>query len=188
VPDSLFHYGLPARGKGLVRLLEALKIVRQTRPGTMLYLGGQFLPGDSMTEEVLKAISELGLADAVVKLGHLPRDLIADTAERYCLGVFPFDEGFSSKRSSLAALSQLDLPLMVGAGSTEEHPYYAPGQNTPAALAVLIVDLLSGRLEQEWEGQVRRQRAWGRRFSFSAVAAQHLDVYRSVIKKDMEAR
>jgi glycosyltransferase involved in cell wall biosynthesis len=187
VPDSLFHYGLPAKGKGLVRLLETLKLVRATRPKAMLYLGGEFLPGEAMTEEVLKSISELGLADAVVKLGHIPRERITETAEQYCLGVFPFDEGYSSKRSSVAALSHLDLPLVVGGGSSEEHPYFAPNQNTPAALAVLIVDLLSGRLEQEWEGQVRRQRAWARRFSFTAIAGQHLDVYRAVIKRGMEA-
>jgi glycosyltransferase involved in cell wall biosynthesis len=187
VPDSLFHYGLPARGKGLLLLLEALKLLRATRPKAMLYLGGAFLPGERMTEEVLTAISQFELADAVVKLGHIPRELIAETAQRYCVGVFPFDEGFSSKRSSVASISHLDLPLVVGAGSREQHPYYAPEQNTPAALAVLLVDLLSGRLAPEWEGQVRRQRAWARRFSFASLAAQHLEIYQTLVKRGMGA-
>jgi glycosyltransferase involved in cell wall biosynthesis len=186
-PDSLFHYGLPARGKGLLRLLEALQLLRASRPAARLYLGGGFLPGDPLTEELLKAITEFGLADAVVKLGHLPLEQLAAEAERCCLGVFPFEEGFSSKRSSVANLSQLDLPLVVGAGSREDHPYYAPGQNTGAALGVLLVELLSGKLEQEWEGQVRRQRAYGRRFSFNLIAQQHLEVYHTLVKQGLGA-
>lgn len=187
VPDSLFHYGLPARGKGLLRLLEALHLLRQSRPRAVLHLGGAFLPGDALTEEVLKAITQFELSDAVVKLGHLPLERIAAEAERCCIGVFPFDEGFSSKRSSIAGISQLDLPLAVGADSREEHPYYAPEQNTAAALGVLLLDLLSGRLDSEWEGQVRRQRAYARRFSFSAIARQHLEVYHTLVKRGMGA-
>jgi glycosyltransferase involved in cell wall biosynthesis len=184
-PDSLFHYGLPARGKGLIRLLEALSLLRQARPAASLYLGGTFLPGEPLTEELLKAVTEYDLGNAIVKLGHLSLEQLAAEAEQCCLGVFPFDEGFSSKRSSLANLAQLDLPLVVGAGSGEEHPYYAPGQNTGAALGVLLVELLSGRLEQEWEGQVRRQRAYGRRFSFSLIAQQHLEVYHTLVKQGL---
>jgi glycosyltransferase involved in cell wall biosynthesis len=187
IPDSLFHYGLPAKGKGLLRLLEALSLVRESRPAVKLYLAGAFMPGQPLTEEVLNTITALNLAGAVEKVGHLPLTAIAEHAERCCLGVFPFDEGFSSKRSSVASISHLDLPLVVGAGSREEHPYYAPEQNTAPALAVLILELLSGRLGLEWEGQVRRQRAWGRRFSFSAIAKQHLDFYTTLLNRSMGA-
>src|SRR5205085_1106380 len=100
---------------------------------------------------------------------------------------FPFDDGFSSKRSSIATISHLDLPVVAGSGSREEHPYYAPEQSTAAALAVLLIELLSGRLAEEWEGQVRRQRAWGRRFSFATIARQHLDFYQTLLNRSMGA-
>ena len=99
--------------------------------------------------------------------------------------VFPFEEGYSSKRSSLAAISHLDLPIVVGGESKEEHPYYAPEKNTAEALAVLLTELFSSRLEQEWASQVSRQREYGQRFSFENVAAAHLDLYNRLRKVDV---
>jgi|GEM_PF-3438300 len=184
IPDSLFHFGLPAKGKGVDKLLTALKLVREAGVPAVLYLGGDFPPGEQRTETILNLITELGLSEAVVRLGHIPPGRIASTVEQYCLGVFPFAEGYSSKRSSIAAISQLDLPVCVGGGSKEEHPYYAPEQNTAESLAVLLKELLSGRLAGEWSDQVNKQREYGRRFSFSRVAESHLDLYDRLRKVD----
>lgn len=181
-PFSLFHYGLPTtKGKGLRRLLEALKLVREAHVPAVLYLGGEYLPSLKETGELLAAITEFELMDAVVKLGHIPRGHLAATAERHMLGVFPFDEGYSSKRSSLAALSNLDLPLVVGGESKEEHPFYAPEHNSAASLAILLIELLKGRLEHEWVQQVTAQRSYGRRFSFTNIAQSHLMLYKKVL-------
>lgn len=68
--------------------------------------------------------------------------------------------------------------------SKEEHPYYAPSANTAAALSVLLLELLHGRLEREWVEQVQRQREYAQRFSFSGIAQGHLALYRRVLKKD----
>jgi len=184
VPYSLFHYGLPAKGKGFERLLGALQIVREAGLPAVLHLGGDFSPGDKLTEELLALITEHGVADAVERLGHVPQLELPTAAERCWLGVFPFDEGFSSKRSSVASISLLDLPLAVGAGSSEQHPYYAPPQNTAADLAVLITELFTGRLAEEWAAQVTRQREYARRFSFGQLAAQYLDIYRRLRQVD----
>lgn len=185
VPFSVFHFGLPARGKGLERLLEALKLVRDAGVPAMLYLGGDFPPGEQRTEVLLNKITELELSEGVIRLGHLAFDGIELTALKFCLAAFPFDEGFSSKRSSLAALSHLELPLVVGAGSQEEHPYYCPSENTAAALSVLLLELFNGRLEQEWFAQVNKQREYGERFRFSRIAQAHLDLYQRLRKVDV---
>lgn len=148
-PFALFHYGLPAKGKGLGRLLEAVKLVRDSGLDARLDLAGEFKPGTPLTDELLEQITRYELVEAVTKLGHLDREEVAAAAEKCCLGVFPFEEGYSSKRSSIAGLTQLDLPLVVGAGSREEHPFWAPEENTAASLAVLLVELFSGRLESE---------------------------------------
>ena len=183
-PFSLFHYGLPAKGKGLERLLQAMKLVRESGVPVELYLGGDYPPGDKATEDLLKLITDLSLTDAVIRLGHIPRERLEPTAGEHCLAVFPFDEGFSSKRSSVATISHLDLPVLVGGGSRETHPYYAPEQNTAAALSVMIIELFKGRLEQEWVEQVNRQREYAKRFSFAGIAAAHLDIYRRLRKVD----
>jgi glycosyltransferase involved in cell wall biosynthesis len=180
VPFSLFHYGLPAQGKGFDRLLEALRLVRQSGWPAQLYLGGEFPAGSKLSEFVLGRITELELADAVVRLGHLPRASLQTEAERCALGVFPFDEGYSSKRSSVAAISHFDLPIVVGGGSREEHPFFAPDSNTGAALAVLILELFNGKLETAWEEQVTKQRAYAERFSFTRIAAGHQQLYREL--------
>jgi glycosyltransferase involved in cell wall biosynthesis len=185
IQGGLFHYGLPAKGKGFRRLLQALKLVREAGKQAVLYLAGDFPPGDKLTEELLGAITELELTDAVVRLGHIPRSELAATAEQYVLGVFPFDEGYSSKRSSVAAISHLDLPVVVGGGSKEDHPFYAPEENTAASLSVVLLELLSGRLEDEWAAQVEKQREYARRFSFGNIAQGHLDLYRRVRKVDV---
>jgi glycosyltransferase involved in cell wall biosynthesis len=185
VPFSVFHFGLPARGKGLERLLEALKLARDGGVPAMLYLGGDFPPGEQRTELLLSRITELELSEAVVRLGHLSFDSIERTAQKFCLAAFPFDEGFSSKRSSLAALSHLELPLVVGANSREEHPYYHPEENTAASLSVLLLELFNGRLEQEWFEQVNRQREYAERFRFSKIALAHQDLYRKLRQVDV---
>lgn len=184
-PLSLFHYGLPAKGKGLERLLEALKLVREAGYPAMLYLGGDFPPGNKLTEELLNTITESGVAEAVVRLGHIPRAELEAIAQQHVLGVFPFDEGYSSKRSSIASISHCDLPLVVGGGSSEEHPYFAPTQNTAAALAVLLIELLTGRLEQEWTQQVIKQREYAQRFSFANLAETHLALYKRMRRVDI---
>jgi glycosyltransferase involved in cell wall biosynthesis len=185
VPYSVFHFGLPARGKGLERLLEAIKLTRDAGAPAMLYLGGDFPPGEQRTETLLNRITELELSEAVVRLGHLAFDSVERTALKFCLAAFPFDEGFSSKRSSLAALSHLELPLVVGAGSQETHPYYCPEENTAASLSVLLVELFNGRLEQEWFEQVNKQREYAERFRFSRIALAHLDLYRKLRQVDV---
>jgi glycosyltransferase involved in cell wall biosynthesis len=183
-PFTLFHYGLPAKGKGLGRLLEALKLVHDAGIDARLDLAGEFRPGSPLTDELLEQITRLELVEAVTKLGHLERAELAAAAEQCCIGVFPYDEGYSSKRSSIASLTQLDLPLVVGAGSSEEHPFWAPEENTAASLAVLLVELFSGRLAAEWTAQVERQRKYGERFSFSQIARQHLRAYQELDRDD----
>jgi glycosyltransferase involved in cell wall biosynthesis len=183
-PYRLFHYGLPAKGKGLGRLLEAVKLVRDAGINAKLDLGGEFKPGQPLTDELLEQITRYELVESVTRLGHLQRAEVAKAAQQCCLGVFPYDEGYSSKRSSIASLTQLDLPLVVGAGSKEEHPFWVPEENTAAALAVLLVELLTGRLAEEWTAQVERQREYGERFSFARIARQHLDSYDELLKTD----
>jgi len=177
---SIFHYGLPAKGKGIGRLLEALSIVRKTGIEATLHFYGDLPAGDQLGEEVLGFISKFGLSDAVVRGGHIPQQELEATATRYAVGVFPFDEGYSSKRSSIASISHIELPLVVGGGSREEHPYYAPEENTAKSLAVLLVDLFKGRLEQEWTGQIEQQREYAVRFSFPRLASAHLEFYRKL--------
>ncbi|MCB1185800.1 glycosyltransferase family 4 protein [bacterium] len=183
-PWSIFHYGLPAKGKGFKKMLEALHVMREAGKKPILYLGGEFPEGSNLREHVLGLITEFELTDAVVRVGHIPQDKLAQFATRCMLGVFPFAEGFSSKRSSVASISHLELPLVVGHGSTEEHPYYAPDENNPTSLAVMLIDLLSGRLEKEWNEVIARQRDFARRFSFTNVASSHLDMYNKIRKLD----
>jgi glycosyltransferase involved in cell wall biosynthesis len=181
---SIFHYGLPAKGKGLDRLLEALKIVRAGGIKATLDLGGDFKSGTPLSEELLEQITKYELFESVNRLGHLEIDQIAPAARQCQLGVFPFDEGYSSKRSSIAGITHVDLPLVVGAGSAEDHPFWAPEENTAESLAVLLVELFSGRLESEWTTQVKRQQEYGKRFSFAQIARQHLDAYREQDRDD----
>jgi glycosyltransferase involved in cell wall biosynthesis len=185
VPFSIFHFGLPAKGKGFRKMLEALSLLRtEHRIEAILFLAGDFPVGDPLTEEVLAAITEFDVSDSVVKLGHLPRSLLLQTAEQYMLALFPFEEGFSSKRSSVAALSEAELPIAVGSGSTEEHPYYAPFDPSGQSLARLLAELLGGRLQENWNAQIARQREYARRFRFSNIAQQHLSFYKGLRKID----
>lgn len=183
-PFSLFHYGLPTtKGRGLPRLLEALKVVREGKVPAVLHLGGDFRPGMKETDELLELITQYELQEAVLRLGHIPQESLAGEAQCSVLGVFPYDEGYSSKRASIAAMSMLDLPLVVGAGSREEHPYYAPSNNTGEALGLLLLELLGGRAEREWAPQIERQREFGRRFSFAGIAQTHLAQYDKLLRQ-----
>lgn len=182
IPFSLFHYGLPTKGKGIDRLLEALKLVREAGIDAQLHLFGKFEPGSKLEASVLESISTYGIADCVIREGHIPPGQIDQTLAQFCLGIFPFDEGFSSKRSSVASISHADLPIVVGAGSTEDHPYYVPERNNAASLAVLLVELFSGRLKQEWVSQVLAQREFAVRFSFPLIAQAHMEVYRKLVQ------
>ena len=166
-------------------MLKAIKLTRDAGQEATLYLGGEFPPGQRLTENLLALITELELSDAVIRLGHISRAELQATAERCLVGVFPFDEGFSSKRSSLASICHCELPLVVGAGSDEEHPFLAPEQNTAAALSVLLVELFSGKLEEIWEEQVKAQRLFASHFSFSSIAQSHLQLYQRLRSIDV---
>ena len=183
-PWSIFHYGLPAKGKGFRKLLEALHVMREAGKQPILYLGGEFPEGSKLREHVLELITEFNLSEAVVRVGHIPQHKLAAFAQRCCVGVFPFAEGFSSKRSSVATISHLELPIVVGYSSTEEHPYLVPMENTATSLAVLLIDLLTGRLEKEWDTLINAQREYAKRFSFNSIAASHMDMYKQLRKLD----
>jgi hypothetical protein len=64
---SLFHFGLPAKGKGLRTMLEALHLLRENHEiPAQLFLAGDYAAGEAHTEELLALITEFELSEGVV--------------------------------------------------------------------------------------------------------------------------
>jgi len=133
------YFGHVYPGKGVTTLLSAMHILRrQGRPLRLVMAGGGRIAGAPIAddhngryESQMKAIAaDLGLDDAVVWADGYGQD--SDRAGRDLLAadlaVLPFDEGAELRRSSIAVVAAMGLPLVSTAPGVPE-PAFVHGVN-----------------------------------------------------------
>jgi polysaccharide biosynthesis protein PslF len=180
--------------KGLETLLPAFRRVLQTHDQARLVLIGGIetlaLQGsDAQTywHKLHQQIADLGLQDHVACTGYVP----AEAASRYLsgadLGVLPFNPGVTLKSGSLLALLAHQLPTLITqseetdpALTTSDIVERVPPRNSDAlatALSRLLGDAdARSRLSQSGHAFVER-------FSWDAIAQQHLEIYRTAVQQ-----
>lgn len=180
-PILVSPYNLEPR-KNVARLLEATQALRADFPGLKLVLFGRGLLTPEREQEFEARVEQLGLRDAVVRLGVVSDGMLRQLYRRADVFVFPsLYEGFG-----LPVLEALASGACVLAGS-------APAMAEVAGQAAVLIDTSdSGNLATELGALLRdgkRQaelRAAGpgraREFPVERMVRQTLETYQEVLK------
>jgi len=175
--------------KGHLVALDALAQVRAEEAGTRLVLVGDDDPHEpAHAERVRRRVEELGLADAVVDLGH--RDDAIDVLAASDVVVVPSvpdDRGFGREGFGLVALEAMAVgtPVVASADGALPEVLACCGVLVPpgdaAALARATVDLLADTPRREALGACGQARA-RTSFRLDAMAEAMAASYREVAR------
>ena len=115
-------------GKNPLKLVSILKTLREQGRDAQLVLVGGFVKGlDSTQEDFEQALARAGLSDHVYVTGYVdsPEELFG-VLEAVDVFVYDFEEGMSSRRSSVLACVQAKRPVIVTepllADEFDDHP------------------------------------------------------------------
>lgn len=197
VPDDALlavFFGFLHPNKGLERLVEALAQVRSQHPRLRLVLAGgershsvDAAAAAALRGELEDVARRHGVQDAVSFTGHLPAAEISRLLHAADAAVFPFNDGVTSKSSSLLAALAHGVPTIATsppgdiAGPSEiDGVLRIPPRDTAAlthALQLVLTDSdLAERLSTSGRAQVG-SRAW------PVVAARHIELYADVLHR-----
>ena len=200
-PDTIViaYFGLVSASKGVDTLLDAFAATLAACAAApdlhLLLVGGEASATDGARfgadGDLAGAIRARGLVGRVTVTGVLDTDAVAAHLAAADLAALPYRDGASWRRGSLLAALVAGLPIVTttpapGYDAAGALPALADGYDAllvppadPAALAAALGRLaadaaLRGRLA---DGAL----ALAARFDWDAIAAAHLDLYRSVV-------
>jgi len=195
-PDDFLiaYFGYIYANKGVETLLRAFQIVSTQRDNVrLLMIGGNIGLGNNLSyaQEIHELSKTLGIADKVIWTGEYAWD--SDEASMYLYSadacVFPFHEGVTLNRSSLAAAASHGLPIVTTQGMFLESPFIhqknmllCPPQE-PKSLALAIDSLISNpELRQQLHiGALELAHTW---FSWDKAVERTIEA----LKRDDYAR
>jgi glycosyltransferase involved in cell wall biosynthesis len=179
-PPELLHVGSTIPRKRVDVLLSAFAGARRNVPGARLVKAG-----GAFTAEQEGQIASLGLGDAIARLPHCDRSVLAAVYRRAALVLQPSDaEGFGLPVAEALSCgtpvlaSDLEVLREVGGDAAS----YAPPGDVPA-WADAILSLLSGRRDDPVSWHARRAAGIARasHFTWSSHVARLVEVYRAVL-------
>ncbi len=192
----LAYFGFLNPGKGGETLMRALaELVRDGRPARLLMVGGKIGSSDPTNEAYLahveQLIAELGMADRVQWTGFTASDQVSANLLAADCAVLPYREGASLRHGSLMAALAHGLPIVstrlpqgisAAAGTFPclcdgESALLVPPDN-PTAAADAVTRLMGDRALRSRlaEGAL----ALSRHFEWTAIAQQHVEMYRKL--------
>jgi glycosyltransferase involved in cell wall biosynthesis len=189
--ESLIGYfGFLNLSKGGEVLMRALKIlVDEGLPIKLLLIGGRTGSSDPTNAEyaaqVDRLIESLGLHDRVIVTGYLESREVSRALLACEVCVLPYLDGASLRRGSLMAAiahgraivtTQPALPIT---GLVHDESALFVPTNDPIALAQAVQQLITDRARRARLEAGAREAA--QLFSWDRIAAQTLEVYRSVV-------
>ena len=181
----LSHFGFAYQGKGIEMLLAAATHLRDAGIKYRLLMIGGPWPGATAYYEQLQATSrKAGLDEYVVWLGRCDRERVASLLSASDVYVVPYDDGISTRRSTLLAGILHRLPILSTYPARPSH-WFRDGENVvlvpprdPVALARGLTTLITApELRERLRLGVRDLAG---RFSWPGIVAATAAVYREV--------
>jgi len=182
----LLHYGTPTRSKGIEDLFKALRLIKPEGVEPKLFIAGDFRPYEV---EFHKTISGqpggLGVAEQVRWLGRKSIDDLPGFFLAADVGVFPFLDGFSFRRTSLIGMLMWDIPIITTKpyGELEEIKeqekirFVDPGK--PKSLATGLITLIANpkalQVAKEVANPLKKY------FKWDLIADKYTKVYREML-------
>ena len=174
----LLHVGTTAPRKRLDVLLEAAARLAASHPGLRLVR-----VGGPLTDALRRQAHTLGIADRIVELPHVSREVLAAVYRRADLVLMPSErEGFGLPLAEALACGTpvvaSDIPALREVGG-DTVLYVPPGDALALARAV---ETLIGQREDVTTWTTRRQVgiARARQFSWAAGAERMAEIYRMI--------
>jgi glycosyltransferase involved in cell wall biosynthesis len=184
-PDTLavVYFGLLNSSKGLDLLLDAFRVVIDSRADARLLLvGGEVGASDPTDRATTASVGRRlhGWDERVVRTGWLEPAEVSAYLLAGDVAVLPYADGASARRGSLLACAEHGLPIVSTlpagrevAGSVAAVPA-APRSLANAVLRVAVDSAERARLREA-------SFALGRRTSWAAIAAAHVRIYRPLL-------
>ena len=195
--EIIAYFGFLHPVKGIENLLKAYRGVLEARPQARLLLVGgveSLALGDEADwywNKLRGLVEELGLDGSVGMTGYVPEREASRLLSGTDVGVLPFNEGVTLKSGTLLTLFAHGLPVVATRPDPPE-PDLVDGQllrlverRDATKLSAVLSDLLE-------DSQMRTRLAeaglaYAGNLSWPATAERHVEVYKSVLKRETKA-
>ena len=195
--EIIAYFGFLHPVKGIENLLKAYRGVLEARPQARLLLVGgveSLALGDEADwywNKLRGLIEELGLDGSVGMTGYVPEREASRLLSGADVGVLPFNEGVTLKSGTLLTLFAHGLPVVATRPDPPE-PDLVDGQllrlverRDATKLSAVLSDLLEDSQMRTRLGEAGL--AYAGNLSWPATAERHVEVYKSVLKRETKA-
>ncbi len=189
----LLYFGFLKPGKGVETLIESIRLLLKRGHRVKLLIVGDLHTeagtGEmSYAESIRRSCEDETLTGQITVMGYLKPDEISAVLKAGDIGVLPFDEGLSSKRSSFFTLIQHGIPTVSTRGAksrdtlVEAAAAFLVPSRDPSALAShlerMITDqTLIDRIMPRLAIYMRDHHSW------PAIVQFQMVLYRNLLKK-----
>jgi glycosyltransferase involved in cell wall biosynthesis len=183
----LLHWGTPSKSKGIEVLFKALRLLKLEGETPLVVIAGDYNPGENDFHKILTGQPRgLGVFEQVKWLGRRSYDELAGIFLGADIGVFPFLDGFSFRRSSLVGVLRWGLPIITtkpngiidGLDMQDKVKFIA--RNDPKALATALINMMvNPRALQVARDAPNPMMA---QFQWRSIAERWLDIYSRVLE------
>lgn len=185
----LLHYGTSTKSKGLEILFKALKWLKDEGETPRLMIAGDFNPKEDEFHELLeKQTIGLGINKQVTWLGRRPIAELPGIFLASDIGVFPFLDGWSFRRSSMTGVLAWDVPIIttlpdgnIPEIQDQDKVRFVEASN-PKALATALISLLANPKALQVFKNAKNPLM--EHFRWRNIANKYIKVYREVLKDE----
>jgi glycosyltransferase involved in cell wall biosynthesis len=181
----MIHYGTPTKSKGLEVLFKAMRLLKlEGEVPKLLIVGECSAKDEEFRRKLMGQPGGLGVKDQVHWLGRVSEEKLAGIFSAADIGVFPFLDGFSFRRSSLVGILMWDIPIVTTEPDGElddiigQDKVRFVARNNQKALATGLMPLVANRkaldLAKNAPNPLKELFRWDR------IAEEYIDVYRTV--------
>ncbi len=186
-----FHFGLPSPSKGIDDILLALAKLSREDFDHHLVIAGPFDPEhDSFHRFIRSMTMKLGLMSSTTFLGTLPAEEVADVMNACDVGLFPFRDGVSLRRTSWVAALINDLPTIttepidkIPGLENSGNVRLVPRRNI-GKLATAILEI--GSNPKILDNMRNSESPLKRRFEWPDIAARTIDLYELAVRRKFD--
>lgn len=184
----LLHYGTPSKSKGIEIIFKALRILKMEGIHPHLYIAGAFQPSIDEFHRTLAGQAEgLGIGSQVHWTGYLSSEYLSGLFAAADVGVFPFTDGFSFRRSSLITLLMWDVPIITTEPDNElplireQEKVKFVSRQDPKSLATALITLIGNK--KALENAKSAPNPLKEMFRWDSIAERYIDLYNRIYHK-----
>jgi len=185
---ALLHYGTPTKSKGFDILFKGMEILMMQGINIRLLIAGDYDPEvNNFHRELKKRSEKTDVSSRISWLGRVPLDELPGIFLASDLGVFPFTDGYSFRRSSLNGVLAWNVPIITtepdGKLPGTEHQDFVRFVKRNDAQA--LVDALLPLIVNPDRLNVLRNKKNPMKelFSWDNIADKYIELYRRVLEE-----